>query len=69
MHGNNGSFFLDQTERFPSTSSKAFKYIMVVYVHDFNAILVKLLKARSKRELIRAMEKFYNLLKQQRFAS
>ena len=44
----------DQTGRFPVTSSRGSKYLMVLYDHDSNAILEEPLASRRKRELIRA---------------
>ena len=49
-----GKVSTDQTGRFPVTSSRGSKYLMVLYDHDSNAILVEPLTSRNKRELIRA---------------
>ena len=44
----------DQTGRFPVTSSRGSKYIVVLYDHYSNAILAKPLTSRNKHELIQA---------------
>ena len=64
MYGNEWDFFSDQTGRFPKTSSKGSKYIMVVYDEDANAILAEALNSRSEHELVRAMTKIHEYLKQ-----
>ena len=51
-----GKFSTDQTGRFPVTSSRGSKYLMVLFDHDSNAILVGPLKSRSAQELVRAYE-------------
>lgn len=49
-----GQIYTDQTGRFPVTSSLGSKYIMILYDHDSNAILAKLLRSRTESELVRA---------------
>ena len=49
-----GKFSTDQNGRFPVTSSRRSKYLMVLYDHDSNAILAEPLTSRNERELIRA---------------
>ena len=49
-----GKVSTDQTWRFPVTSSRGSKYLMVLYDHDSNAILAEPLTSRNERELIRA---------------
>ena len=49
-----GQIYSDQTGKFPITSSRVSKYIMIVYDFDSNAILYELLKSKNKHELIRA---------------
>ena len=49
-----GKVSTDQTGRFPVTSSRISKYLMVLYDHDSNAILAEPLTSRNERELIRA---------------
>ena len=60
----NNKLFSDQTGRFPVTSSKGSKYIMVVYSQDANAILAEPLKSKSALEHYTAMEKIFNFLNQ-----
>ena len=43
----------DQTGRFPVTSSRGSKYLIILYDHDINAILAQALTSRKERELIR----------------
>jgi hypothetical protein len=45
---------IDQTGRFPVTSSRGHKYVMVVYDYDSTAILAEPIKNRSERKLLRA---------------
>ena len=49
-----GKVSTDQTGRFPVTSSRGSKYLMVIYYHDSNAIIPEPIKSRSEAELIRA---------------
>ena len=49
-----GKVSTDQTVRFPVTSSRGSKYLMVLYDHDSNAILADLLTSCSEHELIRS---------------
>ena len=50
-----GKVFSDQPERFTTTSSKASKYIMIVYVHHCTAIITEPLKSRADHEMARAI--------------
>jgi hypothetical protein len=47
-----GQIFSDQTGRFPVTSSRGNKYLMIVYDCDSAAILAEPLKNRSECELL-----------------
>ena len=51
------TLFSDQTGRFPVTSSKGNKYVMVVYSQDANAILAEPLKSKSAIEHHKALSK------------
>jgi hypothetical protein len=57
-----GKVFSDQTGRFPQTSSRGNKYIMIFYDHDSSAILAEPLKSRSESELLRAFQKLHEHL-------
>jgi hypothetical protein len=57
-----GKVFSDQTGRFPQTSSRGNKYIMIFYDYDSNAILAEPLKSRSESELVRAFTKLHQYL-------
>ena len=49
-----GKVSTDRTGRFPVTSSRGSKYLMVLYDHDSNVILAEPLTSRNERELIRS---------------
>jgi len=55
-------FFTDQTGRFPKTSNKGLKYIMVMYDVDSNTMPVEPIKSRVEHELIRAITKMHKHL-------
>ena len=57
-----GQIYSDQTGRFPVTSSRGNKYIMIVYDYDSNAILSEPLKSRTENELLRAYTKLHTYL-------
>jgi hypothetical protein len=57
-----GKISTDQTGRFPTTSSRGNKYLMVLYDHDSNAILSEPLKSRSASELVRATTSLHRYL-------
>jgi hypothetical protein len=57
-----GKVFSDQTGRFPQTSSRGNKSIMIFYDYDSNAILAEPLKAHSGAELLRAFTKLHQTL-------
>jgi hypothetical protein len=61
-----GKVFSDQTSRFPQTSSRGNKYIMIFYDYDSNAILAEPLKSRSESELLRAFTKLHQYLADRR---
>ena len=52
-----GWVFSDQTGRFPHTSSRNTRYVMVFYDYDLNAILAKPIEFRSERDITRAFAK------------
>jgi hypothetical protein len=54
-----GQIYTDQTGRFPTTSSRGNKYIMILYDYDSNDILAEPLKAKSEGEMIRAYTKLH----------
>lgn len=45
-----GTIYTDSTGRFTAQSSRGMKYILVVYVHDCNEILVRPMKNRASKE-------------------
>jgi hypothetical protein len=57
-----GKVFSDQTGRFPQTSSRGNKSIMIFYDYDSNAILAEPLKSHSGAELLRAFTKLHEYL-------
>ena len=54
--------YTDQTGRFPVTSSRGFKCIMVAYDHDSNTIHAKPMKNCSGPELLKSYTAIHNLL-------
>ena len=54
--------YSDQTGKFPFTSSRGNKYIMIIYDYDSNAILQEPLKNRTDTELARAWAKIHQRL-------
>ena len=59
-----GKTFSDQTGRFPVTSSKGNKYIMIMYDYDSNSILGQPMKSRTGDEILRAFTKMHEQLKE-----
>ena len=57
-----GTVYSDQTGRFPTTSSRGTKYVMIFYDFDSSAILAEPLKSRSEAELLRAFSKMHHHL-------
>ena len=57
-----GNVSTDQTGRFPVTSSRGSKYLIILYDHGSNAILAEALTSRNKQELIRATRVFHAYL-------
>ena len=57
-----GKFYTDQTGRFPVTSSKGNKYILVAYHYDSNTIHAEPLKTRPGLDLMTAYQKLHSLL-------
>jgi hypothetical protein len=47
-----GQIYMDQTGRFPVQSSRGYKYIIILYDHDSNAILAEPMKSRSDHDMI-----------------
>lgn len=59
-----GQIYTDQTGRFPVTSSRGNKYIMLLYDYDSNSITTEPMKSRSEAEMIRAYSKLHDHLVQ-----
>ena len=57
-----GKVFSDQTGKFPVTSSRGNKYVMVVYDHDSNATLTVPLKSKSAADHLQAITKIHSFL-------
>jgi hypothetical protein len=51
-----GQIYTDQTGSFPVVSSKGYKYIMILYDYDSNAILAQPIKDRTAPELLKAFQ-------------
>jgi hypothetical protein len=54
---NSGQIHSDQICRFPTTSAKANKYVLVLYDYDTNNILTEPMKIRGHREMVIAYNK------------
>jgi hypothetical protein len=57
-----GRVYTDQTGQFPVTSSNGYRYMLVMYHYDTNAILVEPLKTRHGNEILRGYTKLYTHL-------
>ena len=58
-----GKIATDQTGRFPVTSSKGNRYLMVAHVQDPNAIMAEPLKSRATNDLVDAYPPIFTQLK------
>jgi hypothetical protein len=54
---NSGQIHSDLTGRFPTTSAKGNKYVLVVYDYDTNNVLTEPMKSRGDQEMVRAYNK------------
>ena len=59
-----GKISSDQTRQFPITSSRGGKYIMGVADYDSDTILAEPLTSRADTDLLRAVTKLYEHLKE-----
>ena len=59
--------YTDQTGRFPTTSSRGNKYIMVLYYIDGSFIMMEPMKSRTENEMIRAHNVLIERLKERGF--
>jgi hypothetical protein len=57
----------DQTGRFPLTSRRGHKYIMILYDYDTNYIFAEPIKSRETDELVRAYTKCHDILTKRGF--
>jgi hypothetical protein len=57
-----GNVYTDLTGRFPTTSSKGNKYVLILYEYDGKAILAEPMKSRSDSEAVRAYTVLYEQL-------
>jgi hypothetical protein len=62
-----GRIYTDQTGQFPVRSSNGYRYILVMYHYDTNAILVVPLKTRHGNEILRGYTKLYHHLNERGF--
>ena len=58
----NQKSYLDITGKFPHTSSRGYKYVLVVYDHDSNAVLAQTLKTRQATEITTAWQLLFKLI-------
>ena len=54
--------YTDQTGRFPVTSSRGYKYIMIDYDYDYNNILAEPIKSRTSLHIKNAYQTMRKLL-------
>ena len=52
--------YMDLMGKFPHTSSRGNKYLVVLHDHDSNAIVFKLIKTRQSKEILEALRKREN---------
>ena len=57
----------NQTGKFPTTSNRGMKYVMIFYVYDVNYILGAPIKNRSEVEFLRVYKKVYSELQSKGF--
>ena len=67
VHEATGQIYTDQTGRFPAISSRGYKYIMILYHYDTNAILTHPLKSRHGDELTQAYKNLFMYLTERGF--
>ena len=49
--------YMDLTGKFPHTSSRGNKYLVVLYNYDSNAIVFEAIKNRQSKEILNAFQK------------
>ena len=52
-----GKIYTDQTGKFPAASSRGYKYVLIMYVYDANAILAEPIKSRTAEDILAAYTK------------
>ena len=57
-----GKIYTDQTGRFPHASSRGYKYILILYSYDANAILAEPIKSRTAQDILTAYQKLVQYL-------
>ena len=57
-----GKIFSDQTGKFPRTSSRGMKYVMIFYIYDANAIIAYPLRNRTAKEMLETYQDLYQKL-------
>jgi hypothetical protein len=62
-----GRIYTDQTGQFPVRSINGYRYMLVMYHYDTNAILVTPLKTRHRNEILRGYTKLYQQLNERGF--
>jgi hypothetical protein len=62
IHDIEGQIYTDLTGCFPTTPSRGYKYILVLYDYNGNIIQAEPIKNRSDAEAIRAYSKIYDEL-------
>ena len=58
----NSTIYSDATGKFPVPSYHGNRYVMIVYVYDANAILVRPMKNREKETMVETFQQIYDFL-------
>ena len=51
-----GKMYSNQTGKFPRTSSRGMKYVMIFYIYDANAIIGYPLRNKTSKEMLEAYQ-------------
>ena len=62
------TIYSDATGKFPVPSYHGNRYVMIIYVYDANAILVRPMKNREKETMVNTFTEIYNFLKRRKLA-
>ena len=57
-----GKIYTDLTRRFPVTSKRGIKYMLILYAYGTNEILVEPIKTRSDSDMLHTYDVLYDTL-------